>query len=222
MRQLHNEKKELITKDREEVTFETAEDFMRIMEKGNSQRVVAPNASNERSSRSHAILKVTLRDRKKVFTTISFIDLAGSERGADHANMGQQTRADGAEINKSLLALKEVLRALGSRYINFAECALTKNLKECLVGNCVTLMICTLSPNSSSSESTMNTLKYAERVKERERKEGTPANRQEQMMLPRAGNNKFTVEVHRDDDAEDIRERMEQQRRLRLGEEEQI
>ena len=140
-----------------------------------------------------------------MFSTISFIDLAGSERGADHSNMQQQTRTDGAEINRSLLALKEVLRSLAQRgYVNFSASALTKNLRECLVGDCVTMMICNLSPNHSSLESTLNTLKYAQHVKDKDKRENSPWSKQRkmdnEMMLPRAGNNKFSIDVGNDDD----------------------
>ena len=59
-------------------------------------------------SRSHAILQISFKEPgDKLFSKISFIDLAGSERGASTIDQSKQTRMDGAEINKSLLALQE-------------------------------------------------------------------------------------------------------------------
>ena len=82
-------------------------EVMNSIQYGTSVRVTAQNSTNLDSSRSHAILQITLKKNKKINGKISFIDLAGSERAADHADQtDKQTRIDGAEINKSLLALK--------------------------------------------------------------------------------------------------------------------
>lgn len=60
-------------------------------------RVTSQNGTNVDSSRSHAILQITLKHGTKMHGKISFIDLAGSERAADHADqMDKQTRIDGA------------------------------------------------------------------------------------------------------------------------------
>lgn len=77
-------------------------------------RTSGVTGANADSSRSHAILQLQLKNRhdSKRFAMMSFIDLAGSERGADTVDQDRQTRIDGAEINKSLLALKECIRAL--------------------------------------------------------------------------------------------------------------
>jgi len=82
--------------------------------------------------------------------------------------MGKQTRLEGAEINKSLLALKECIRALDMNSIHkpFRGSKLTQVLKESFIGNSRTLMIANISPNSGSCENTLNTLRYAQRVKE--------------------------------------------------------
>jgi kinesin family protein 2/24 len=57
-------------------------------------------------------MQINIKNGSRQHGKISFIDLAGSERGADVMNNDKQTRIDGAEINKSLLALKECIRAL--------------------------------------------------------------------------------------------------------------
>ena len=87
-----------------------------------------------------------------MFGKLSFIDLAGCERGADTIDMNKQTRLDGAEINKSLLALKECIRALdnGKAHTPFRGSKLTMVLKDSLTGFCRTVMIGNISPNSGS------------------------------------------------------------------------
>lgn len=137
----------------EEKLICSANEFMEVIEYGSSFRVTSQNATNADSSRSHAILQVSLKHEKKIFTKISFIDLAGSERGADHIDMSKQTKLDGAEINTSLLSLKECIRALdqGKSHIPFRGSKLAMVLKDSFVGFCNTVMICNVSPNSSSS-----------------------------------------------------------------------
>jgi kinesin family protein 2/24 len=99
---------------------------------------------------------------------MSFIDLAGSERGADTVEQKKQTRIDGAEINKSLLALKECIRALDldKKHLPFRGSKLTQVLKDSFTGNSKTTMIANVSPANSCCENTLNTLRYADRVKE--------------------------------------------------------
>ena len=104
----------------------------------------------------------------KDYGKISFIDLAGSERAADTIDVNKQTKFDGAEINKSLLALKECIRALDQdkKHTPFRGSKLTLVLRDSFIGNCKTLMIANISPALGCSEHTLNTLRYASRVKE--------------------------------------------------------
>ncbi|ETE62597.1 Kinesin-like protein KIF24, partial [Ophiophagus hannah] len=91
---------------------------------------------------------------------ISFIDLAGSERAADAKDSDRQTKMEGAEINQSLLALKECIRALDQEHAHtpFRQSKLTQ-----------TCMIANVSPSHVATEHTLNTLRYADRVKELKR-----------------------------------------------------
>ncbi|XP_031497627.2 kinesin-like protein KIN-13A isoform X2 [Nymphaea colorata] len=143
------------------------------IEKGNAARSTGSTGANEESSRSHAILQLAVKRHGneskggKLVGKISFIDLAGSERGADTTDNDRQTRIEGAEINKSLLALKECIRALDNDQIHipFRGSKLTEVLRDSFVGNSRTIMISCISPNAGSCEHTLNTLRYADRVK---------------------------------------------------------
>ena len=116
------------------------------------------------------------------FSRLTFIDLAGSERGADTSTASRATRLEGAEINTSLLALKEVIRALAMAgggdndsllHVPFRGSKLTQVLKQSFVGkNCRSVMIACISPNIGNCEQTLNTLRYADRVKERNAETG--------------------------------------------------
>ncbi|XP_065863658.1 kinesin-like protein KIN-13A [Euphorbia lathyris] len=172
------------------------------IERGNSARSTGSTGANEESSRSHAILQLVVKKHVevkesrrnndgnesrsgKVVGKISFIDLAGSERGADTTDNDRQTRIEGAEINKSLLALKECIRALDNDQIHipFRGSKLTEVLRDSFVGNSRTVMISCISPNAGSCEHTLNTLRYADRVKSLS-KSGNPRKDQTVNSLP--------------------------------------
>lgn len=152
-----------------EKSVDSVAELMEIIAFGLSVRTTGVTGANVDSSRSHGILQISMRNKEGQTTgKISFIDLAGSERGADTLDNNRQTRMDGAEINKSLLALKECIRALDQdkKHTPFRGSKLTLVLKDSFTRNCKTLMIANVSPSGSCCEHTLNTLRYADRVKE--------------------------------------------------------
>ena len=89
--------------------------MLTLLETAQHSRRTANNSVNERSSRSHAVLQFVLRDRAAAMVAsapgavvgkFTLVDLAGSERAADTQEAGAESRAEGADINKSLLTLK--------------------------------------------------------------------------------------------------------------------
>jgi kinesin family protein 2/24 len=167
------------------------EDLMRLIEYGMGARTVGQTGANDDSSRSHAVLEICLREANRIKGKMTFIDLAGSERGADVKDSDRQTRLDSAEINKSLLALKECIRALDQdkRHTPFRGSKLTQVLKDSFIGNCRTVMFANVSPTLSACEHTLNTLRYADRVKELRKPPSSRAESSNIMMLPRQDSN---------------------------------
>ncbi|XP_046596920.1 kinesin-like protein KIF19 isoform X2 [Neodiprion lecontei] len=159
-----------------EISTNSTEEVMQLLHKGNRARTVEPTAANKTSSRSHALLSVTVKqthpiqegDRARTRikqARLFMIDLAGSERAKQTKNQGKRLQ-EGAHINRSLLALGNCINALsgGARYVNYRDSKLTRLLKEALSGNCRTVMIAHVSPSSSHRDESKNTLAYADRA----------------------------------------------------------
>ncbi|XP_023757908.1 kinesin-like protein KIN-8B [Lactuca sativa] len=160
------------------IKVNSADRILELLNMGNSRRKTDSTDANETSSRSHAVLEITvLRKQKKKYRSqvirgkLALVDLAGSER-ASETNSGGQKLRDGANINRSLLALANCINALGKQqkkglaYVPYRNSKLTRILKVGLSGNSQTVMIATISPADNQYHHTINTLKYADRAKE--------------------------------------------------------
>ncbi|KAF4654434.1 Kinesin [Perkinsus olseni] len=159
--------------------LESAQEIMDLLQRGNRNRTTEPTSANETSSRSHAVLQVVVEQREKgsglvaevLVGKLSMIDLAGSERASQTNNKGLRM-IEGANINRSLLALGNCITALAdqaggkqSSFVPYRDSKLTRLLKDSLGGNCRTVMIANISPCHLNYEDTHNTLKYANRAK---------------------------------------------------------
>ncbi|KAJ8567393.1 hypothetical protein K7X08_019601 [Anisodus acutangulus] len=160
------------------IKVNSADRILELLNLGNSRRKTENTEVNETSSRSHAVLEITVtrKQRRKYSNQVirgklALVDLAGSERASETNSRGQKLR-DGANINRSLLALANCINALGKQqkkglaYVPYRNSKLTRILKDGLSGNSQTIMIATISPAVSQYHHTVNTLKYADRAKE--------------------------------------------------------
>jgi kinesin family protein 18/19 len=151
-------------------------EVMDMIVRGNEYRTISPTEANATSSRSHAVLQINVSSKDRnasvnephTMATLSIIDLAGSERASVTKNRGDRL-IEGANINKSLLALGSCINALCDprkrNHIPYRNSKLTRLLKFSLGGNCRTVMIVCVSPSSAHFDETQNTLRYANRAK---------------------------------------------------------
>ncbi|XP_047157827.1 kinesin-like protein KIN-7B [Vigna umbellata] len=141
-----------------------------------AQRQVGETTLNDKSSRSHQIIRLTVESSlressghvKSYIASLNFVDLAGSERISQTNTCGARMK-EGSHINRSLLTLASVIRKLsgGKRgHIPYRDSKLTRILQSSLGGNARTAIICTISPSLSHVEQTRNTLAFANSAKE--------------------------------------------------------
>lgn len=178
--------------------------LLRVIARGDQARRTASTQFNARSSRSHAVVQIVVESRERMpsggalagieakrsailpggvrVSTLSLIDLAGSEKAAE----SKERRQEGAHINKSLLTLGTVIARLSERkdkeskgtdkegkHLPYRDSKLTRLLQGALSGDSLVSILCTIqigaagsaaAANSHTTE-TLNTLKFASRAK---------------------------------------------------------
>ncbi|EAR95230.2 kinesin motor catalytic domain protein (macronuclear) [Tetrahymena thermophila SB210] len=173
--------KNICVQDLKEFQITSIAQIDELIQEGNQRRALAPTQANSFSSRSHAILILTIYQRQQnaltqvdeiVTSKLTIIDLAGSEKGCDKPGKGS---LEGSNINKSLLALGNCINILSEKrkvghHVPYRDSKLTRILKDTLGGNTKTVMIACVSQNYQSLEETVNTLNYASRATHIKRK----------------------------------------------------
>ncbi|KAM3960466.1 LOW QUALITY PROTEIN: uncharacterized protein ACR2FA_005372 [Aphomia sociella] len=148
------------------VAVHDAQALLTLVREGAHRRRTAATRRNSTSSRSHALLELTTPT-----ATLHLADLAGSEK-ASWEGCGGGRQKEGANINKSLVALSNVISALVSggagrgRYVPYRDSALTWLLKDCFTGGASTFIIATVSPSVACYGESASTLRWAERARQ--------------------------------------------------------
>ncbi|XP_039702075.1 kinesin-like protein KIFC2 isoform X5 [Pteropus medius] len=155
------------------------ETLHQMLSLGRSNRATAATAMNQHSSRSHALVTLTLRAASPLrgsgtAGTLHLVDLAGSERawkaGAVCSARGDPDSAqrlrEARTINRSLLALGGVMAALRARrpHVPFRDSQLTRLLQPALGPGATAVLLLQISTRPEDLGETVCSLKFAERV----------------------------------------------------------
>ncbi|RFU24428.1 hypothetical protein B7463_g11903, partial [Scytalidium lignicola] len=176
--------------------------LLRVIARGDHARRTSSTQFNARSSRSHAVVQIVVESRERTpgsgamgdskrsgilpggvrVSTLSLIDLAGSERAAE----SKERRTEGSHINKSLLTLGTVIAKLSEnkdkdgkptdkdgKHLPYRDSKLTRLLQGALSGDSLVSILCTIQIGAAGSTAaihthtseTLNTLKFASRAK---------------------------------------------------------
>nr|CAB3259128.1 kinesin-like protein KIFC3 [Phallusia mammillata] len=147
------------------------DDVNKVFETGKLNRATASTNMNEHSSRSHAVLMVTVSGVNKTtgvesFGKLNLIDLAGSERVSKSGASGDRLK-EAQNINKSLSSLGDVIHALRNKqsHVPFRNSKLTYLLQDSLSKDSKTLMVVQVSPVDKNVSETICSLTFAQRVR---------------------------------------------------------
>lgn len=231
--------------------------LLRVIARGDLARRTGSTQFNARSSRSHAVVQIVVESRARTATdhgayfeketrrtdkimpggvlvsTLSLIDLAGSERAAEN----KERRTEGAHINKSLLTLGTVIARLsgedekedgtkstdkkdGLKHLPYRDSKLTRLLQGALSGNSLVSILCTIQLSSAGTAAatasshtgeTLNTLKFASRAKNNI---VSHAKRNESNLNPGDPNSRALLDRYRME-IQDLRSQLEQQNKAK-------
>lgn len=147
----------------------TSDDVMALVARGLKRRT-RPNDLNPQSSRSHAVLQLTVQvenDEILRRAKLTLVDLAGSEKWSAKADECRDLADELRAINLSLSALGNCIAALAEKatFIPYRDSCLTRLLRDALSGGTRTRLIATATASSSHLDETASTLAFAQRAK---------------------------------------------------------
>jgi hypothetical protein len=163
------------------------ENINNIISNIKKNRMTGISGQNDASSRSHLIFQI---NNGSAFLKI--LDLAGSEKAKDSVYINKHIFRENAEINKSILVLKECIRALKNnhKYIPYRGSKLTKILKDSFERKSESYILATVSPELENVSDSINTLNYISDIKliKREVIEAKIEKQKSDLVLPKIDN----------------------------------
>jgi len=151
------------------VPLTTPGDVARFARTVEATRTAKAHLLNDRSSRSHCLVKTHLTIRRggqTKRTHLLFVDLAGSERVAKTGAEGA-AKAEATSINQSLTSLGRVIKQLGEKkggHVSYRDSTLTMLLRDSFGGGSCTSVVVNVASELQHAEESLCTLRFGERM----------------------------------------------------------
>jgi Kinesin motor domain len=147
----------------ENITVKSLKEFQFYLDRGRSRRVTQSTKYNCVSSRSHAILRISIQSVNGMKADLLISDLAGNERMNEESEVEET-----GSINRSLFFLSEVITKLANKssHVPFRDSKLTQILSPVLSGLSFTTMIINIHPGIEYLETTISSLRFAARAQQ--------------------------------------------------------